>query len=521
MVYNLKNLNGMKSYAGKTITDPIIIFLVVFNILIHLFVISNLEYHRDELLYFSLGLHPAAGYATVPPMIGWIAWLMQNIFGYSLFAVRLFPAIMSGLMVFVVSSIAKELGGSRYSTILAAIGIILSIFGLRTFALFQPVHLDLLFWTISIYLVIKYINTSLDKYLVLFGIFAGIALLNKYLIALLFFCFLVTIPFTQLKRVFGNPRFWTGILAGLIVFLPNLIWQILHGLPVTGHLSELARTQLVNVDRIAFLTDQIIIPGGASFLTIAGLLYLFINKNAVKFRIMGIMAVLIILILMLLRGKSYYTIGLFPFLIAAGAVSAENILKKTWTRLLLIVFLIIITIPVIPIGIPVLRTEGLVNYFNVLGVKYKIDVGRRWEDGSIHSLPQDYADMLGWEELAALADKAYQMVPDKKSCFIYCENYGQAGAITVIGKKYGLPEAVCFSESFRYWIPKQFNPDIKSLIYINDEPGEDVKAMFRKIMAVGSISNPDAREHGTTVYLCEDPAGSFNEFWTSRLKNLN
>jgi hypothetical protein len=144
----------------------------------------------------------------------------------------------------------------------------------------------------------------------------------------------------------------------------------------------------------------------------------------------------------------------------------------------------------------------------------------RFEDNSIHSLPQDYADMLGWEELTSITDKAWQMVSDKKAAFIYCENYGQAGAITVIGKKYGLPEAICFSESFRYWIPERFYPDITSVVYINDEPGEDVLSFFRKITKIGSIENPDAREYGTSVYLCQDPVSSFNQFWTKRIKDL-
>ena len=150
-----------------------------------------------------------------------------------------------------------------------------------------------------------------------------------------------------------------------------------------------------------------------------------------------------------------------------------------------------------------------------------MDFVTRFEDNSIHSLPQDYADMLGWEELTAVTAKAWDTIQDKKSAFIYGENYGQAGAITVIGKKYGLPEAVCFSESFRYWIPKSFDPDITTMIYINDKPGEDVRAIFRKITVAGSISNPDAREYGTTVYVCQDPVGSFNKFWTSRLQMLD
>ncbi len=511
----------LKSMTEKTTSTLIIIFLALISITIHLLVINNLEYHRDELLYFSLGLHPAAGYATVPPMIGWIAWLMQNIFGYSLFAVRIFPALISGVMVILVSAIARELGGKLYAGSLAAIGLIISGFALRTFSLFQPVHIDLLFWTLIIYLLIRYINTSSGRYLIFLGIAAGFSLLNKYLIGLLFISILVVIPFTKYRNILIDKKFWLGILTGVIVFLPNIIWQFANGLPVFHHLSELARTQLANVERGAFLFDQIMMASAAAVLTIAGLPYLLLNKNAWKYRFVGVVAILVIGILCILRGKSYYTLGIFPFLLAAGAVSYERILKSILLRILLPVILILLTIPILPMGLPIFKTERLVKYFRDLELKKGIVIGRRFEDGSIHSLPQDYADMLGWEELTSIANKAYQMVPDKRSCFIYCENYGQAGAITVIGKKYGLPEAVSFNESFRYWIPQQFNPDITSFIYINDELGEDVKAIFRKISVVGSISNPDAREFGTTVYLCQDPVLSFNLFWTERLRHLD
>jgi hypothetical protein len=261
-------------------------------------------------------------------------------------------------------------------------------------------------------------------------------------------------------------------------------------------------------------------PTFASILTIAGLFYLFINKNAGKFRFLGVASILVIAFLFILRGKGYYTIGVFPFLIAAGAVSYERKLKKLWLKISLPVLLILLTIPLLPIGLPVFKSQGLVSYFKNLELKYGIEIGRKFEDGSIHSLPQDYADMLGWEELTSLANKAYQLIGDKKASFIYCENYGQAGAISIIGKKYGLPEAVSFNESFRYWIPEEFNPDITSFIYINDELGKDIQELFNKITLIGKISNPDAREFGTAVYLCEYPEISFNEFWTERLKRL-
>lgn len=498
----------------------IILLLAFLNTAIHLKFSGNLEFHRDELLYFSLGQHPDFGYATVPPMIGWVAWAMQHIFGYSLFAVRFFPALMGGLMVFLISSLAKELGGSGYARILAAVGIIVSIIGLRTFLLFQPVHIDLIFWTLLFYLIIKYINTSSGTYLVLIGIIAGASLLNKYLVGLFLLLLFIIVPFTKYRIIFSKRELWIGVLAGSVVFLPNLIWQIMNGMPVIDHFSELKRTQLVNVDRSAFLIEQLILLGAATILTVTGLIYLFVSKRVIKYRFLGLVSISIIITLMLMQGKSYYTQGIFPFLIAAGAASWEYVLRKAWSRILLPLLLILLTIPVLPIGIPVSKTEGLVKYFKDLGTRYGMDFVCRFEDGSIHSLPQDYADMLGWEELASITNEAWQMIPDKSAAFIYCENYGQAGAITVIGKKYGLPEAVCFSESFLYWIPDNFDPDITSAIYINDEMGDDVRQLFRKITVAGSISNPDAREYGTNVYLCQDPSGSFNNFWAQRLKEI-
>jgi hypothetical protein len=510
----------MKLKVFRSTENLIILFLAILNVAIHLLVANNLEYHRDELLYFALGQHPAFGYATVPPLIGWIAWMMGHIAGYSVFAVRIFPAILSGLMVILIAAMAKELGGSTYARILASIGLFVSIFALRTFVLFQPVHIDLFLWTLIIYIVLRYINSANPKYLIYLGVAAGFAFLNKYLIGILFLSFLVVVPFTGYRQIFKVKQFWYGILAAFVIFLPNIIWQVVNGLPLINHMAELSRTQLDNVERGAFLIEQLIMPAAGTVLTIAGIIFLLANKNAEKFRFLGLVVLMVIFIIFILKGKSYYTIGVFPFLIAAGAVSFELHLKKLWLRILLPVLLIILTIPMLPFGLPVYKADGLVTYFNVVQTKYGLEVGRRFEDGSIHSLPQDYADMLGWEELTSITYDAWNMIENKNEAFIYCENYGQAGAITVIGKNYGLPQAVCFSESFSYWFPKSFEPDITSFVYINDELGDDVKLLFAKITEVGKISNPDAREFGTAVYLCQEPRASFNKFWQERITSV-
>jgi hypothetical protein len=500
--------------------DPAILAIALLNIAVRLLVYDNLEYHRDELLYFSLGHHPAFGYASVPPLIGWISWLMQNVFGSNLFAVRLFPALLGGVMIFIVASMAREFGGTRYSSILAAIGLSVCIFFMRTYFLFMPVHIEVFLWTLCIWLILKFINTGKDRFLVFFGIAAGFALLNKYLSGLLFTELLLIIPFTKYRNVFRNRSFWIGMIAGGLIFLPNLIWQAEKGFPVFNHMSELYDTQLVHMDAATFLIEQIISPYAGSILVIGGLIFLLFSKKMKNLRFLGFLSVFIIAALLFMKGKSYYTLGIYPMMIAAGGAAFDTWLRSRITRILLPFFLVLITIPAVPIGLPVWDKEGLKTYFKVLDEKYGIDLGRRFEDGTIHSLPQDYADMIGWEELTALADSAYNMIGDKQSSFIYCENYGQAGAITVIGKKYGLPEAVSFNESFRYWFPREFPVEMKSFVYINDEPGEDVKKLFSKITLIGRISDPDAREYGTGVFLCEEPVTSFNAFWKERTRDI-
>lgn len=507
----------MKISIPKNLDRLIIVLLALGNVLLHLAYYGNLEFHRDELLYFALGLHPDFGYATVPPLIGWVASLLQTIFGYSLFAVKLLPALLSGVLVLLAAGIARELKGGTYARILTAVVIIFMPVTLRTFHLFQPVHLDLLLWTLLLYYTLRYVNTQKDKFLLALGVIAGIGMLNKYLIALLFIGLVVAILVSPHRSLFSKRTFYKGLLLAFLLFLPNLIWQIARDLPVIGHMEALNERQLVNVDRGDFLIDQLLMTFGGMFLVIPGLIYLFRNK---EYRYLSITALFVVIVLLLLRGKSYYTMGVIPMLVAAGGVAIEKWIRNTWIRIVIPLFIIWFTLPVIPFGLPVYTESGLVQFFADMEEDYGLQIGRRFEDGTIHSLPQDYADQLGWEELTMKTASAYASIPEKNKALIYCENYGQASAIAVIGKKYGLPEPISFNESFLYWKPNAFDPDIEYFIYINDELGVNVAAFFDDIEVAGQITNPNAREFGTTIYLCSNPKGSFNAFYKDVVKDI-
>lgn len=495
-----------------------ILLLSLFNILYHVVFYNTLEYHRDELLYFALGTHPAFGYATTPPLIGFISYGLIQIFGYSLFSVKIFPALLSGAEVWLVALIAKELGGKNRARILAAVGVIIAPITMRAFNLFQPVFLDIFFWTLGFLSLLRYMNTEKEKYLLLLGAVAGIGLLNKYLIILLFAGIILFLPFTKFRKVFSGWGFYKALLLAAVLYLPNLLWQIIHGFPVIDHMTALHDTQLVYVNRLDFLMEQLMMPNMASLLIIPGLFFLLFSRRKKDFRIIAFISLFVIVVLLLFRGKSYYTAGIFPVLIASGAVFWEMRIRKRWIHYLLVLVMVLFTLPILPLGMPVYRSDKMVKYFTELGTKYSMDFGRRWEDGTIHPLPQDYADMIGWEELTRITCDAYSRVENKEKCLIFCENYGQAGAISVIGKKYGLPEPISFHDTYRYWLPKFLEQEIEEFIYINDELGEDVNELFAEITEIARIQNGYAREHGTRVYLCRKPKRSFNSFYLEVLK---
>lgn len=486
----------------------------------HLVFYNTLGFHRDGILYFSLGQHLAAGYASVPPLIGMTSWLMIHTLGYLLLAARLPMILLSGVYVLLGAAITKEFHGKKYAQILVSIALMVTPFNLRAFLLFQPVGFGIIFWGLLVWVILKWINTGEDKYLLLLGLFAGLGMLNKYLIALEIFSFLLAFAFSKKRTVFTKKAFYVCLLIGFVIFLPNFIWQIKHHFPVMEHMQALDKSQLVHVNRFSFFTDQFFLASMAAILAIPGIISLLVSKKLKPYRPLVIGSIMVVLILALLRGKSYYTIGLFILWIAAGGVWWESRLKKQGSRILLAAIIVLLTLPVVPMGIPVFRAKKRVKYFAVAKDKFGMDASLRWEDGRIHDLLQDYADMLGWNELAAITAKAYNEIPDKQGVMIYAENYGEAGSVMVIGKQYYLPDPSCFNGSFFYWFPRHPKHQITSFIYINTELGRDVQSLFGECKEIGKISNPLAREYGTGVWLCTEPKVDFNKFWEKRVTEI-
>ena len=141
----------------------------------------------------------------------------------------------------------------------------------------------------------------------------------------------------------------------------------------------------------------------------------------------------------------------------------------------------------------------------------------RNEDNEYYPVPQDYMDMTGWDELAALASVAYNQLDEnqKKDWIIYANDYGQAGALDFYGKKYHLPTPTCVHDSYIFWAPDSLSAS--NYIVSDDELG-DIPKLFNNYHEIGEIKDIYFRENGLKVFLCQNPKPLLNEFFKKRIK---
>jgi Dolichyl-phosphate-mannose-protein mannosyltransferase len=486
------------------------------KLLLHLATNTHYGFHRDELLYLALGKHLDWGYWSNPPFIGFVSFVNQSLFGGSLFATRLVPALFGAGLLFFTCLIAKDLGGKKFAQILTGLAMMGSIAYLRSSHMFMPVIIDVFFWTLSAWVVIRYLKSNENKWLLWLGVAIGIGFMNKYSVFFLLLALGIAFLLTPERKVFLKKHTWMGLGIALAIVLPNLLWQWQYNFPVIYHFSILAETQLTAVNPLIFLLDQFLMHFWGFLVWIPGLIFLLGNRAMKQFRVIGWTFVITLLIFLALSGKNYYTLGAYPMLMAAGGVFWEKRLAAVWKRWALAGFVLAANLPLLPTGLPVLSMKQSLAYFDFMVHKLGITSATRWERGNVEPLPQDYADMLGWQEIAALVDQAAAQVQDPATLFLYCENYGQAGAVQRFSTFPGLPPPVSFADSYRLWAPDTLPSIARTMIYVNDEVGEDVQALFTRIDLMGEVTNPNARERGTKIYLCREPKTGFDVFWKER-----
>ena len=477
----------------------ILLGFILLKFLLQTILISpDYDLQRDEYLHLDQGQHLAWGYQSVPPFTSWVSYLI-HLLGNSVFWVKFFPALFGALTILIVWKAIETLNGNLYALVLGATCVLFSAV-LRINTLYQPNSFDILSWTAFYYFVIKYFKTENVKWLYAAAIVFAFGFLNKYNMLFLVVGLLPAVLLTEHRKVFAKKQLYVGLLLALAIILPNLIWQYKNNFPVIHHMKVLAATQLVNVKRLDFLKAQLFFFIGALFVILAGLYALLFYPPFKKYRAFFYSIVFTLLVFIYFKAKDYYAIGLYPIYISFGAVFIADKIKEGWMRFLQPLFIaipLLLFIPIYKIFFPNKSPEEIIKQSST----YKKLGMLRWEDGKDHALPQDYADMLGWKELAGKVDSIYLMLPNKEKTLIICDNYGQAGAINYYTNQ--SLRAVSFNADYIEW----FNLSIKYENLLRIKEFDDTNAQFKETAPYfktavigGSVTNPYAREFGTTIF---------------------
>ena len=489
-----------------------ILFLLAVIKFILPFLLQNSYYspHRDEFLYLAEGHHMAWGYMEVPTLLSVFAWI-TNILGAGMFWVKFWPSLFGALTYIIVGKIILSFNGKWLALTL---GFLPFIFGayLRIHFLFQPNFLEVFFWTMIAFSLLRFIQTQQNKWLYIFGICSGLGMLSKYSVAFFIISVLLALLISRFRKIFLNKHFYFSCIVAFVIFLPNLLWQIHYGFPVITHMEELNQFQLQHVQPSGFLSDQILMNLPCVFICIAGLYFVTLRERK-KYQIFAWAYLIVIVLLLYFQGKSYYALGAYPILFAFGAVQLERFAtlhSKAWTFAFVVIPVVAGTF-MIPLLLPVWKPQKLAQFYQKTQME-KTGL-LKWEDLKNHPLPQDFADMLGWKEMAAKTAKAYSSLTEdeKNKTIIFADNYGQAGAISYYATKYHLPKPYSANANFLYWMPDSLR--IHNIILITDDENEMQHPFlkdFTTVILSDSITDKYAREKGSLILILKGANDKMN-----------
>ncbi len=499
------------------------VYLSSITFVIHAYAIffAGFSWFRDELYYMACTDHLSFGYVDHPPLSVWILWVIRTVSGDSLEVVRLVPALVSAAVVFFSSRIALRLGGSTLSVIITALPVTFMPVFMGMNSVYSMNAFEYLFWAVAIYYAILLHEEPTPKKFVILGFILGFALLNKISAGWLSMGFFVSLLLSRNRSWFGTRWPWITAAIALAIFSPFIIWNFINGMPHLEFMRNAVEMKYGGITRLDFLLGQIMMAGPLPLLVaLSGLWYLIFNREG---RNMQAPAVFFLTTLVILLANSHskpeYLGVAFPPLIAAGAVFLEKqVLLSKWAaypiKYILPSLIFLGGIFVMPVVVPVLKVDDTVQYLQDSGFTTPSVEGHRTT-----LLPQHYADMHGWEELALSVKKVYDRIPGKDtlSILIVANNYGEASAINILGKKYGLP--YCATEHNSYWLWGLPKDEYDCYISIGDSE-EDVKqyAVDPLLMGVHTARYAMPYENNLNIWMAYRLKYPLKQLWAKSKK---
>jgi hypothetical protein len=441
---------------------------------------------RDELYFLSAAKRPALGYVDFPPLVAWLGWVVDAVFGDSLVALR---ASCIALMVaadLLVVLMARELGGTRGAQLCAGGLWAFSPYALGAGSIFHPTWLDLVCWVAVLYCVLLALNRDRPELWLVAGAVAGVGFEAKYTIAVLLLAVLVGLLATG-RRTLRTPWPWLGLLLALLLFAPNLVWQAQHGW-ASLHFASSQNAKTADDTPPATYVAQQLFLGVGIVVAAGGVVWLW--RRRPWLRALALVPPIVTLLFLIERGRAYYPLPADSIAVAAGGVALAGWLATASARRRLLVAVPLVVVQAVllvlvaPLILPVRSTTSMVSS----GV---------WKDNF-------YKDEIGWPELADQTAAAWRRLPraERAAGTIVARNYGEASALERYGPSRGLPKVLSGHLTWQYWRPARLPQRYALFVGFGSDTLGRLCMSRRQLAIIDNRWRLDNEERGRTIVQC-------------------
>jgi 4-amino-4-deoxy-L-arabinose transferase-like glycosyltransferase len=434
--------NEKRSYPWYAGGMAVVCYIAAVRLLLLLLTARRYGFFGDEMYFLDCADHLDWGYVDQPPVAALLAWLSKHVLGESLFALHMLPAISGAAKIVLTGLIARELGAQRLGMALAALGSSCALIYWPLDHLFTMNTFEPLIWMGCALVIVRIIRTGNPRLWIWFGIIAGVGFETKYSMGIFGLGVVVGLLLTSERKAFASKWFWIAGVLTLVIWMPNIIWNFEHHWPFVELMRNVRTSgRDVKLGPLAFVIQQIMVLGPATLpFWFAGALYLFLARDAKPYRILGWTFLTVFGILLILKGKDYYVVPVYPMVFAAGGMVFERISQRRvwyWITSALAGLMLVEIIVFLPYAIPVLPVDAFLRYTQ----KVPLAAQPSEKSHATGAMPHYYTWDFGWEEMVGAVAKAYYSLPaeERAKAAIYGQHFGQAGAVDLFGKKYGLP----------------------------------------------------------------------------------
>jgi hypothetical protein len=469
---------------------------------------------RDEYYYVACSKRLAAGYVDQPPLAMLLLAASRAVFGVSQLGLRVLPAVAHALTVMLAGLMARKLGGRRAAVGLACLTTLLAPIIIGSTNIYQMNAFAGFFWALAAFLLVLIADGDRPSHWVLLGVVLGLGLLNK--IDFLWFGLGLTagLLLTDMRRHLKTP--WPYVAAGiaLLIFSPFIVWNVSHNFAHIEFIRNATAGKYLGLTRLDFLAGQALLLNPVNLLLwVPGLLFLLISREGRRYKVLGVIYVAALSVLLAnAHSKAEYLGPAYPMLFAAGGVAVERWAgrgRRRWGVTSFAVLSVTTSLLILPFAVPVLPVETFIQYSSALGIKPSTS-----ERNELSELPQFYADMFGWEELARDVSRVYEGLPEaeRASAVVLAHNYGEAGALEYYSGRYPLPSIISTHNSYWYW---GYPDKVFHTVIVLRGREEDHKRSCGEVIlaATHTCRYCMPYENNMPIYICRGVRGSPAEVW--------